>query len=193
MVMIHTFDRRYIHIVKVSFHLYIRKKKFTSLKIKQVSSYLQFHSLLNVTVHSSLKHKQHDVIDDICIPKSSRTRHEQGRNSLLKVDFLSWQKLLTTILFQKKSVKILLCINFHKHIFTIGQQQTSLLNHCISTQRRPYARPRNVPHSLLSFTNNTPFYYKQLLHSLYNAAQCAALYKVPKELLLSKQCFNSNW
>ena len=59
--MTYTFDRRYIHIVKVSFRLYIRKKKFTILKITQVSD------------RSSLKHKKYDVIDDLCVPKSPRT------------------------------------------------------------------------------------------------------------------------
>ena len=70
MITIYTFDRRYIHIVKISFRLYIKKKKFSILKIGQVSSCLQYHSLLNITDRSSLKHKQHDVIDDLCIPKS---------------------------------------------------------------------------------------------------------------------------
>ena len=60
-MIIYTFDRRYIHIVKISFRLHIRKKKITILKIRHVSD------------HSSLKHKQDDVIDDLCIPKSPRT------------------------------------------------------------------------------------------------------------------------
>ena len=72
MITIYTFDRRYIHIVKVSSGLYIRKEKFSILNIGQVSSCLQFHSLLNITDRPSLKHKQHDVIDDLCIPKSPR-------------------------------------------------------------------------------------------------------------------------
>ena len=58
--MTYTFDRRYIHVVKVSFRLYIRKKNFTVLKMRQVSD------------RSSLKHKKYDVIDDLYIPKSPR-------------------------------------------------------------------------------------------------------------------------
>ena len=59
-------------------------------------------------------------------------------------------------------------LTFHKHIFTIGQDQSSLLNHCLSTQRRPHARPCAVPHALLSDRNNTTFYYKQLLLPIQN-------------------------
>ena len=56
------------------FHfVYILEKKLTILKIRQVSSCLQFHSLFNITVRPSLKHKQHDVKGDLCIPKSPRT------------------------------------------------------------------------------------------------------------------------
>ena len=54
-----------------------------------------------------------------------------------------------------KKETILFCINFHKHIFYNRQEQTSLLNHCLSTQRWPHARPRGVPRALFSFTNNT--------------------------------------
>ena len=54
------FDRRYIQVVKDPFRLHIRKK-FTILKIRQV------------TVRSSLRHKQCDVIGDLRIPKPSRT------------------------------------------------------------------------------------------------------------------------
>ena len=50
-----------------------KRKKFSILKIGQVSSCLQYHSLLNITDRSSLKYKQHDVIDDLCVPKSRRT------------------------------------------------------------------------------------------------------------------------
>ena len=32
---------------------------------------------------------------------------------------------------------------------------------CLSTQRRPHARPRAMPRALFSFTNNNLFYYKQ--------------------------------
>ena len=42
----------------------------------------------------------------------------------------------------------------------IEQEETSLLNHCLITQR-PHARLRAMPCTLLSFTNNNPFYYKQ--------------------------------
>ena len=54
----------------------------------------------------------------------------------------------------------LFCLNFQKHTFKIGQDQSSLLKHCLSTQRRAHARPRAMPCALLSFTNNTAFYYK---------------------------------
>ena len=59
--MTYTFDGRYIQVVKVPFHSYIRKKKFTILKIR------------HVTVRSSLRHKQCGVIGDLRIPKPSRT------------------------------------------------------------------------------------------------------------------------
>ena len=52
MIMTYTFDRRYIHIVKVSFR-YIQRK-FTILKIEQIPSCLLYHSLLTITVRSSL-------------------------------------------------------------------------------------------------------------------------------------------
>ena len=57
---------------------------------------------------------------------------------------------------------------FTSIFFTIGQEQTSLLNYCISTQRRPHARSLAVPRALLSVTNNYPFYHKQSLHSQNN-------------------------
>ena len=56
---------------------------------------------------------------------------------------------------------ILFCLYFHKPIFIIGQDWYCLLNHCLSTQRRPHARPRAMPRAVFSFTNNNPFYYKQ--------------------------------
>ena len=49
------------------------QESYQILKIRQASPCLQFHSLFNVTVRSFLKHKKHDVIDDLCIPKSPRT------------------------------------------------------------------------------------------------------------------------
>ena len=51
---------------------------------------------------------------------------------------------------------ILFCLNFHKHIFTKGWEQTSLLNHCLRTQRRPHVRPRAMLRAVFSFTNNNP-------------------------------------
>ena len=50
---------------------------------------------------------------------------------------------------------------FTNIFLTIREEQTSLLNHCISTQRRPHARPRAMPRAVFSFKNNNPFYYKQ--------------------------------
>ena len=50
---------------------------------------------------------------------------------------------------------------FTNIFFIIGQDQSSLLNHCLSTQWRPHARPRAMRRALLSFTNNTAFFYKQ--------------------------------
>ena len=46
----------------------------------------------------------------------------------------------------------LFCLNFHKHIFIIGQDWYNLLNHCLNTQRQPHARPCGVPGAMLSFT-----------------------------------------
>ena len=140
MVMTYTFDRRYIHIVKVSFRLYIRKKN--SQFSKQEKLHLAYNTTLFKTEQSVplVNINNMKSLDDLCIPKSPRTWHQQRRNSLL------------TILF---------CLNFHKHIFTIGQEQVSLLNYCLSTQRRPHARPHTMPCALLSDTNNNPFYPKQ--------------------------------
>ena len=50
---------------------------------------------------------------------------------------------------------------FTNIFLTIRQEQTSLFNHCLSTQIRPHVRPRAMPRAVLSFTNNNPFYYKQ--------------------------------
>ena len=50
---------------------------------------------------------------------------------------------------------------FTNIFLTIRQEQTSLLNHCLSTQKRPHARPRAMPRAVFSFKNNNPFYYKQ--------------------------------
>ena len=75
-------------------------------------------SKMDVTISSSLKRKQHDVIDDLCIPKPSRIRHKQGRKQYSFV------------------------LTFTNIFFTTGQEQTSLLNHRISTQRRPHPRSR---------------------------------------------------
>ena len=50
---------------------------------------------------------------------------------------------------------ILFCLYFHKPIFIIGQDWYCLLNHCLSTQKRPHARPRAMPRAVFSFTNNT--------------------------------------
>ena len=70
--MTYTFERRYIHVVKVSFSLYIRKKKFTILKIRQVSH------------HSSLKHKKYDVIDDLVFQNLlEHDINKEGNNTLL--------------------------------------------------------------------------------------------------------------
>ena len=70
--MTYTLDRRYIHIVNVSFRLYIRKKKFTILKIR------------HITVRSSLRHKQCDVIDDLRIPHlREHGISNKGNNTLL--------------------------------------------------------------------------------------------------------------
>ena len=63
---------------------------------------------------------------------------------------------------------ILFCLSFHRYIVIIGQDQSSLLNHCLSTQRRPHARLCGVPRSLLSFGNNNPFYHKQSLLPIHN-------------------------
>ena len=43
---------------------------------------------------------------------------------------------------------------------TIGQDQTSLLNHYLSTQRQPHA----VPHALLSFINNTSIVINMIVY-----------------------------
>ena len=51
--------------------------------------------------------------------------------------------------------------SFTSIFLTIRQEQTSLLKHCLSTQRQPHARPRAMPRAVFSFTNNNPFYYKQ--------------------------------
>ena len=50
---------------------------------------------------------------------------------------------------------------FTNIFLTIRQEQTSLFNHCLSTQRRPHVRPRAMPRTVFSFTNNNPFYHKQ--------------------------------
>ena len=63
---------------------------------------------------------------------------------------------------------ILFCLNFHKHILIIEQEQTSLLNHCLSTQGRPHVRPRPMLRAPLSFANNNPFYHKQSLLPIHN-------------------------
>ena len=46
--------------------------------------------------------------------------------------------------------------------FTIGQAQTSLLNHCLGTQRRPHPLPR----APVSFTDNNPFHIKHCLFDI---------------------------
>ena len=51
--------------------------------------------------------------------------------------------------------------SFTNIFLTIRQEQTSLFNHCNTTQRRTHARPRAMPRAVFSFTNNNPFYYKQ--------------------------------
>ena len=56
---------------------------------------------------------------------------------------------------------ILFVFTFTNIFFIIGQDWYCLLNHCLSTQRRPHARPRAMPRAVFSFTNNNPFHYKQ--------------------------------
>ena len=63
-----------------------KKKKFTILKIK------------HVTVRSSLRHKQCDVIGDLCIREHDISNTFENMRSTM----------YETILF---------CLNFHKHIF----------------------------------------------------------------------------
>ena len=61
-----------VHLIEDTFILskflfvYILEKNFTIIKIGQVSSSVQYHSLLNIIDYSYLKYKQHDVIDDLC-------------------------------------------------------------------------------------------------------------------------------
>ena len=58
-------------------------------------------------------------------------------------------------------------LSYYKEYFIIlriGQDRTSLSNACLGMERRPCTLPR----TLLSFTNNNPFYIKQLLHSQNN-------------------------
>ena len=56
----------------------------------------------------------------------------------------------------KEGNNTLLSQLFTNIFFTIGQEQTSLLNHCLSTQRWPHARPCTMPSALLSFIKNSP-------------------------------------
>ena len=90
-----------------------------------------------MTVRSSLRHKQCDVIGDLCIPKHSRTWYQQYTKQYSFV------------------------FTFTNIFFIIGQDWYCLLNHCLSTQWGPHVRPRALPRAVFSFTNNNPFYYKQ--------------------------------
>ena len=49
----------------------------------------------------------------------------------------------------------LLSLVSQTYFLTIRQEQTSLLNHCLSTQKRPHVRPCAMPRAVFSFTNNT--------------------------------------
>ena len=44
---------------------------------------------------------------------------------------------------------------FTNIFLTIRQDWYCLFKHCLSTQRRPHARPRAMPRAVFSFTNNT--------------------------------------
>ena len=55
--------------------------------------------------------------------------------------------------------------SFTNILLTIRQEQTSLFNNCITTQRRTHARQRAMPRAVFSFTNNNPFYHKQSILS----------------------------
>ena len=116
MIKTYIFDRRYIQVVKVPIRLHIRKKKFTILKIR------------HLTIRSSLRYKECDVIGDLRILKPRRTWHQQYTK---QYSFVS---------------------TFTNIFSIIEQEETRLLNHCLSTQSRPYVRPRAV----FSFTNNNP-------------------------------------
>ena len=124
MIKTYIFDKGYIQVVKVPFCLHIRKKKFTVLKIR------------HLTIHSSLRHKQCDVIGDLCIPKT-------------------FQNMTSTIY-----ETILFCLNFHKHIFYNWTRLVQPIE-SFSTQRQPHVRPRAMRRAAFSFTNNNPFYHKQ--------------------------------
>ena len=82
----------------------------------------------HLITRSSLRHKQCDVIGDLRILKPSRTWHQQ---------YMKQYSFVSTF----------------TNIFSIiEQEETRLLNHCLSTQSRPHVRPRTV----FSFTNNNP-------------------------------------
>ena len=94
-----------------------------------------------MTVRSSPRHKQCDVIGDLRILKPLRTWHQQYTKQYSFV------------------------FTFTNIFFIIGQDWYCLLNHCLSTQWGPHARPRAMLRALFSFINNNPFYYKQTVLS----------------------------
>ena len=84
----------------------------------------------------------------------------QGLSKLLRHRWSSYSETfenMTSNLYLQYSF----VFTFTNIFLTIRQEQTSLLNHCLSTQRRPHARPRAMPRAIFSFTNDNPFCYKQ--------------------------------
>ena len=71
------------------------------------------------------------------------------------------------------------------YFLQIGQEQTSLLNRSISTQRRPHARPRAMPRALLSVTNNSPKSNKNFLKFYFEEyiIKNTKIFQVSNELL----------
>ena len=63
------------------------------------------------------------------------------------------------------------------------QEQSSLFIHCLSTQKRPHVRPRTMPRSVFSFTNNNPFYHKQSYYQ-NNQSYCKTINPTAKQSIL---------
>ena len=100
-----------------------QKEKFTILKIR------------HLTIRSSLRHKQCDVIGDFVF---QNLPEYDISNLYLQYSFV---------------------FSFTNIFLTIRQEQTSLFNHWLSRQWGPHVRPRAMPgampRAVLSFTNNT--------------------------------------